>query len=302
MLNKVSPSTSHLRAIIFALTGFTMWVLADASMKVASEANLPPYEIIAFLGFVGVFFMVVKAVVTGSLNRLSTANPKKQIGRAVLSLMINLCNAVALKHIPLTMFYVTVFTAPIIISLLAALFLHEHLNRLRIVAIISGFVGVVIAINPFGNAGNADWIGYAAALTGVFFFAISTLWVRLMSQHETTDSLAFFTCLVELVVGSFLMIFHADPVSFKMFLILVVMGLFCVGGNILNYMALKHTTAATVSQFHYTQIIIGAIIGYFIWNEIPSLHLLFGTCIIISAGLVVIMNKPAAAIKPTTPF
>lgn len=298
----MNTSVSHIRAIFFAFTGFTLWVLSDTSMKMAGEANLPPYETLAFLGFFGVIFLLIRAAVTGTIRRLMTSKPRKQIGRALLSLIINLCNIIALKHIPLTMFYVTVFTAPIIISLLAVPLLHERLNRLRVIAVICGFVGVVIAINPLGKGNHGDWLGYGAALTGVFFFSLCTLWVRLMAQNETPDSLAFFSCLVEMIGGGIFMLIHTNPLTFNILIILIIMSLFCVMGNLFNYLALKHTTAATVSQFHYTQIIVGAIIGYYLWDEIPTFHLLIGTLLIIGSGLIVILNKPATNIGPTNPL
>jgi drug/metabolite transporter (DMT)-like permease len=49
--------------------------------------------------------------------------------------------------------------------------------------------------------------------------------------------------------------------------------------------AYKLAPAATVAPFHYSQIITGGLIGYFIWHDVPSLHLLIGAIIIIASGL-----------------
>jgi drug/metabolite transporter (DMT)-like permease len=65
------------------------------------------------------------------------------------------------------------------------------------------------------------------------------------------------------------------------------MGLFNVSGNLFNSIALRLTDAATVEQFHYTQIIAGALLGYLIWDEIPTQHLIVGAVIIIASGLYV---------------
>ena len=291
-------SVSYMRAIGLALAGFTLWVLSDASMKLASETVLPPYEIVAFLGFFGAGFMLLKAARNGQVRALWPQNPTRQTGRACLALAVNICNVVALKHIPLTIFYVTVFTAPIVISLLASFVLKEHLGRLRLITILTGFAGVVIAVNPFGQNAQGDWIGYAAALSGVVFFAASTLWLRVMTKSESADSLVFFTAFIEMIAGFALMLWHAEPLTLQLFFILMMMGVFCSAGNLCNFTALRYTTAATVSQFHYTQIGAGALIGYIIWHEIPTVNLIVGTIIIIVSGLAIAAQKPPSDHAP----
>lgn len=282
---------SHLKAIGFALLGFALWVFSDTSMKLAGESSLPPYEIVTFLGGFGVFFMVIRAASSGKIRELWPRSPQKQLGRALLALLINLCNALAFKHIPLTLFYVTVFTAPLMISVLASIFLHEKLDRLSTLAILAGFIGVVVAINPFNQTQGGDWIGYLSAFGGVLCFAATCLWLRVMTRSESPDSIAFFGCFVELVLGGVVLFFHAEPVSLKIFLILGLMGLFGVVGNVFNYLALKHTTAATVSQFHYTQIITGSLLGYLIWHEVPTWNLVLGAVVIMAAGFLVATRK-----------
>jgi len=58
---------------------------------------------------------------------------------------------VALRHLSLTMFYILVFTAPMVIALLSSVFLREGLTWRKGVAIVAGFAGVVIAVNPWGH-------------------------------------------------------------------------------------------------------------------------------------------------------
>src|SRR5215472_6381737 len=134
----MKPS-SHLRAIGFALAGFTSWVFGDTLMKLAGEADLPPYEVVAFLSFFGAVMMTVKGSMQGNLMALWPRRPRRQLARIVLSLGCSMANAVALKHLPLTLFYTAVFTAPMVIALLAVVFLREHLTPVKIIAVMAGF-------------------------------------------------------------------------------------------------------------------------------------------------------------------
>ena len=203
-------------------------------------------------------------------------------------------NAVALKHLPLTLFYAAVFTAPVIIALMAVVFLRERLTPVTIIAVVAGFAGVVVAINPLDSLTQGDWTGFAAAMVGVLCFSGSTVWLRRITQLETSDSIAFFTSVVGAVLCGGLMAWHAAPVGVFTLAILFAMAVFTLIGNLCNFTALRLTTAATVSQFHYTQIVAGSLLGFLIWHDVPALHTVLGAGIIIAAGLyIAAQGKPA---------
>jgi drug/metabolite transporter (DMT)-like permease len=276
---------SNLPAIGFAVAGFTSWVFSDTLMKIAGEADLPSHEVIAFLCLFSTAMLAVKGAAQGSVLALWPRRPGRQIGRTLLGLGCGLANTVALPHLPLTLFYAAVFTAPMVISLLAAAVLRERLTGVQIAAIVAGFAGVVVAIDPLGSLTEGDGIGYAAVFVGVLCFSGSAVWLRVITQSETADSIAFFSSVTGAVLCGGLTAWHAVPVSPSMLLILFVMAAFTLIGQLCNFTAMRLATAATVSQFHYTQIVAGAALGFLIWHEIPSLHTVIGAGIIIASGI-----------------
>lgn len=288
MINK---SVSSFRAVGLTVLGFTLWVLSDTCIKLAGESALPPYEILGFFGFFGAGFMLLRAAGMRRIRVLWPESPRAQIIRACLAVGSSICNIVALRHLPLASFYVTVFSAPMMIAILAALFLREYLRWPRIVAIIAGFLGVVIAVDPVGiaargNAAGGDWIGYAVASFSSVLFAANVTWLRVMARSESPDSIAFFNSLVQAFIGFGLMlVLPAAPVTPGLLGLLCVMGILSALGGLAVYSALKHITAATVSQFHYTQIVAGALIGYVVWHDVPAAHMWGGAAVIIVAGL-----------------
>jgi drug/metabolite transporter (DMT)-like permease len=182
-----------------------------------------------------------------------------------------------------------------VIALMAVVFLRERLTPAKIVAIIAGFAGVVVAIDPLDSLTQGDWTGYAAALFSVLCFSGSTVWLRLITQSETSDSIAFFTSVVGAVLCGALMAWHAVRVGPFTLLILFAMAVFTLIGNLCNFSALRLTTAATVSQFHYTQIVAGALLGFLIWHDVPALHTVLGAAIIIGSGLYIAARSPDTA-------
>lgn len=281
----MKSSISHLEAIGAALSGFTLWVLADTSIKLAGRSRLPAYEMVAFLGLFVVLFFAVFGVCRGQMRELWPKQAKRQFLRSCLDMGNNLCVVIALRHLPLTMFYILVFLAPIVSAILAAIFLQERLEWHKSSAIVAGFVGVIIAVNPLGAARQGDWIGYTAALSAVACFSSNMVWSRVIAQSESSQSLTFFSGLVMACFGLTAMLWRAAPVNLRLLEVLFAMSLFCALGNVCFFIALKHTTTATVSQYHYTQLITGALIGYFLFHERPTISMCIGGVLIAASAL-----------------
>jgi drug/metabolite transporter (DMT)-like permease len=281
----MKPAVSDLGAIGFALAGFTFWVLADSSIKLVGQSGLPPYEMVAFLGLFMAMFLGAYTLVRGNAQALRPHRLERQIVRACLDMANNVCVVIALRHLTLTMFYILVFTAPMVISLLSAVFLKEGLSWRKGAAIVVGFVGVVIAVDPLGSARQGDWIGFAACMICVACFSVNMVWSRVLTRTESPESLAFFSGLVTAAVGLALMLFHAAPLTVRLTAGLFAMGLFCAAGTLCFYIAVKHTSAANVSQYHYTQLLTGTLISFLVWHDKPGFFVLVGGSLILASGL-----------------
>ncbi len=276
---------SDFEAIGLALAGFTLWVLADSTIKLIGKSALPAYEVIAFLGLCIVACLTAYATIRGEVRLLRPRHPRLQTVRSCLDLGNNLCVVVALRHVPLTLFYILVFTSPMVITILAAIFLREGIEFRRGLAIIAGFAGVVIAVNPFGSSRPGDWIGYGACTVCVLCFSVNMVWSRVLTRTETPESLTLFSGIVMVIAGSSAMLWRAEPLTAHLLGALSATGLFCALGSICFFVALKHTSAANVSQYHYTQLVTGALIAYLVWHELPSPSMVIGGCLILASGL-----------------
>jgi drug/metabolite transporter (DMT)-like permease len=296
----LSRSVSHLRAIGFALVSFTFWVFTDTCMKVASEAGMPPYELMGLMGLSATLAMMALSAMRKETKKLRVRDWRPQALCAACSMVCTLSNAVALKHLPLTVFYIVVFTAPMVTAILAALFLKERLSPIKIMAVLAGFIGVLVAVNaPQTPSSTSDWIGYAAASTSVAAYSIWTIRMRGMTQSESLESIAFFSGMSLASVGLVWTFLDLHRITMAGIGLALLSGLFNLSGNLCNYKALKHTTAGNVLQIHYSQIITGAIMAYFIWGDVPTWGLSAGAIIIIGSGLVIAAQ--AHKTKPLPP-
>jgi drug/metabolite transporter (DMT)-like permease len=293
---------SDLGAIGFALAGFTFWVLADTSIKLVGQSGLPAYEMVAFLGLFMAIFLAVYAVVRGQAQTLRPKRLSLQLLRACLDMANNVCVVIALRHLTLTLFYILVFTAPMVIALLSAVFLREGLPWRKGAAIAAGFAGVVVAVHPWTSGREGDWIGFAACMVCVACFSVNMVWSRVLTRTEHPESLAFFSGLVTAAIGFGVMLVNpseaAGHLTAWLLAGLFAMGLFCALGTLCFYIAVKHTSAANVSQYHYTQLITGTLLSYLIWHTRPGIFVLMGGVLIFASGLYIAVA--ARGIVPLT--
>ena len=278
-------SISQFEAIGLALASYTLWVLADTSLKIAGASTLPAYEVIALVGLAEMVLLLGRALVTRKLKTLWPVRPVRQVLRSCLDLANNVCVVIALRHLPLALFYILIFFAPMVTTVLEAVFLTEPLHWKRVLAVLTGFAGVVVAVDPFGVARPSDWTGYLACLVCVTTFSINMVWSRLMTQTESSESLTFCSGAVMALVGGAAMLGHAAPFGARLVMILSATGLFCVVGSLTFFAALKYASAATVAQYHYSQLLTGAVLGYVIWRDKLSAHMVLGALFIIGAGV-----------------
>jgi drug/metabolite transporter (DMT)-like permease len=279
----MSERRSHI--IGLAVAGFTFWVLTDTTMKIVGRSRLSPLEILFFLGVVMCASLAAWTGLRGQLRILKPKRPKRQLVRSLLDLGNNICVVIALRHVSLTLFYILVFTSPMVITFLAVVVLGEDRDRRKMLAIVAGFAGVVIALDPWGGNAPGDWIGYAACMTCVACFSVNMVWSRVLTQTESPESLAFFSGMVMTAAGGAAMAVHLEPIGGLLLGQLVMMGVLCAAGTLCFYTAVKHTSASNVSQYHYTQLFTGAVMSYALWRELPTVWMVAGSVLIVGSGL-----------------
>lgn len=281
-----TQSVSHLGAIGLAFAAYTFWVFADTCLKIAGFSRLPGYELLAIVGFAEMVMLAAYGLCRRDLRGLWPRSPGRQVLRSCLDLGNNLCVVVALRHIPLALFYILVFFAPMVTVLLAAVFLDEPLDWRRGLAVFAGFCGVVVAVHPSRSGWHPGYaIGYLACLVCVLCFSANIVWSRVLTQAETPASMTFLSGLVTFAVGALLSLHHAEPFGPTLVLTLSATGLFGIGGSLCFFLALRHTATANVVQYHYTQLLTGAALAFLIWRERPTAFMWTGAVLIAAAGL-----------------
>jgi drug/metabolite transporter (DMT)-like permease len=118
-------------------------------------------------------------------------------------------------------------------------FLGERITPEKVLALLVGFGGVVIAVDPFSHAQRIDLIGLASCMVCVACFSVNMVWSRVLTRTEPPESLAFCSGVVTAMAGLALTSFHPHPLTPTLWLALGMMGVFCAAGTLSFYFAVK---------------------------------------------------------------
>lgn len=190
------------------------------------------------------------------------------------------------------------FSAPLITALLAALLLGEQIGPHRIGALIIGFLGVVIAMNP--TSGAFHWVALFPLICATTY-ALSQIIARRIGDRETTlttglYTIAFSSILMAPAGWTFNQLFSVGPEFHHLrwawpgpsavdALRLAFLGAVGMFGYMLLSRAYQITSASIVAPFDYSYLPFATFMAYLVWDEVPSRTTLFGMGLIIASGL-----------------
>ena len=193
-----------------------------------------------------------------------------------------------LMYLPFGELYSLLNLAPILITASGAFILSEKVGWRRWTAVILGFIGVMIVIKPHDLQ-----FGYAfiyPLISAIFIAQRDTITRKYLEKFDSLQ-VVFITSLSVTIFFSFGMLINFQPISFKIFIYILLSAIFVTIGYYFSVLTIKVANISSTSPFRYTIIIFGIILGYFIFNETPSINMIFGSILIISSGIFIIFRQ-----------
>ncbi len=258
------------------------FALMDVAMKHLA-GHLSTFQVSFFRGATSLPFILLWLVVAKRVHRIKPVRTKLHIVRALLTIGFLTMTVITLRELPLANAYAIFFVAPLLITLLSVPLLKEHVGIHRYSAVVVGFIGVLVMLNP--NAMGFMSLGVIAGLLATLGYSLGMILVRYMHRTETSESLMFFF-VVGITVGcGLLALFDWQSVRWSDTKWLVLLG---ISGAIAQYLlteAYRQAPPSVLSSFEYTAMIWAIGLGYLFWNELPGLWVLAGVAIVIASGV-----------------
>jgi drug/metabolite transporter (DMT)-like permease len=204
-----------------------------------------------------------------------------QLGRSVLLLLSTVCNFAALAYLPLADVAAIIFTAPVIVAVLAVVVLRERVSRARWLAIGAGFAGALLVVRPgVGSLNVGALLAFGCALS----YAAYQVTTRLVRESEPIVSLLY-GGLVGMLAFSLLAPFWWQPPTLRGWLVFALVGALGAAGHLLVIMALQRAEASRVSPFTYAQLVWAMIASFVAFGDVPTPWTVAGAIVIVASGL-----------------
>jgi drug/metabolite transporter (DMT)-like permease len=199
---------------------------------------------------------------------------------------------IAFSLMPLASAVAINFSAPLFTALVAILLLKEKVGFARWLALIVGFVGVLIVTNP---GAETFQIGAIFALANAMIYGSVTAAVRGMTATESAETLLMYQLLLITVFFSLLLPFGVAMPTVADAWLMLLNGLTNAIGQYWWTRALHLAPASAVTPFFYLSLLWAALLGYLVWGHVPTVGLLVGSAVVVGSGLFLLWRESVRA-------
>lgn len=294
----MASAADNRRGILFMLAAMTLFVCNDTLMKLAREVY-PPGQALSLRAAFAVVIGIALIFAVGEQDRIGMALQPRVLLRGVLESFSALLFGWSLGLLPLADITAINMASPLMIVVLAVLFRVESVGWRRTLALLVGFVGVLIVVRP----GAASFgIGAVVALVSTVFTAGRDLATRMIGPQVPSTVVALTTTvLVGLIGAGFGLTESWQPVWRVQSLYVLFASLLVTAGSFCIISAFRRTDVGVVSQYRYSVIVIAAALGYLVWGDLPDAVAFGGMALIVGSGLYTMHRqrvKPDSVLKP----
>jgi len=229
--------------------------------------------------------------------KLKKTHLKIHFFRTAFIFLAMLAFITSLRHLSLVIIYSVAFTAPLLLTIGANLFLGEKVGWRRYTAISIGFFGVIISLDPF-NETLSKYI-YLAFLAPLLV-SISWLIVRKYGQTENVYSFLIYGKFFLLIFSGVFLITNFASMNLNDFILNFTSGIIRGIALIFIINSARHLPSSLFAPTQYIQIFAGAIIGFIMFGDMPTVNNYIGNMLIVGAGLYIIVREITLSKKIVT--
>ena len=259
--------------------------------------NYPLGQVIFFRGFFGLVFYYFIIPKKRIKDFYFTKRPLLHLFRCFFGLAALLSIFTALRNLPLATVVSITFAAPIFTTIFSIFFLSEKVGYFRWLAVIVGFVGILIISEPGFSSLNIYYIFPVIFVLGMSYVAIS---IRQLSSTEPVWLISLFFSAAITIAGIFTIPFGWLMPSFIDLILLSMIGFFGGVANLWLSQSYKFSEVSLVTPLKYLALVFAIGFGYLIWQEIPSSKTLIGAALVITSSIIIFRREIILKKNPTT--
>ena len=278
--------SNNVKAILLTLIGSFFAVLMEALIRVAQyDSNV--YTIGFFRFFFGLI-IISPYLIKNKFNTYKTRNLKFYLLRGFFNLPMMIFGFGALVYVPFEQFKAMNFLSPIIVVLLSFIIFREKIFYFRILALIIGFIGMLIIIRPGIIEFN---IGTLMILISLTFWSFIIILSKFVSKDDSPITMVTYQYTIMTILALPLAVFFWQaPSLISLFYVFIA----AISGTILHLclaQSYKYAELSVTQPIWFSGLIFGSILGYFAFNETPDIWTWVGGIVVFSSVLVITYNE-----------
>lgn len=282
MFFKFSSLSSKTKGVIFIILSALSFTGMNTFVRLAGD--LPTMQKVFFRNFVAMIFAFAAMVKAGDSFKPKKGSVKYLLIRSAAGLAGVFGNFYALDKIELSNASMLNKMSPFFALIFFAIFIKEKVKPKQAVAIAVAFIGALFIIKP--TFGNADLLASLAGFAGGMAAGGAYTCVRWLGIKGENGKLIvlFFSVFSCVLTVPYLIFDYHYMTAFQWFALLMA-GVFAAGGQFAITAAYTHAPSREISVYDYSQIIFAAVVGFFVFGDIPDLWSFVGYFIIIAMAV-----------------
>ena len=250
--------------------------------------DYPIGQVLFFRGFFGIVFYFFVIPKERLHNFYKTKRPGLHMLRCVSGLIALVAIFIALRKLPLATVVSISFAAPIFTTIFSIFFLSEKVGIFRWLAVLVGFIGIIIITEPGISELNIYYIFPIIFCLGLSYVAIT---IRQLSSTEPVWLISFYFSLSITLLSLTTIPQGWLMPSINHLVLLSLIGIFGGVANLWLSQSYKYSEVSLVTPLKYLALVFAIIFGYYIWDEIPTFKTLVGASLVIISTLIIFRRE-----------
>ncbi len=292
----------NIRGSIFMTLAMLAFTLEDFTLKKATEF-IPLSQLLIICGILGSIFFISCSRYTREPIFYKDSFNKTLIVRSIFEIMGRIFYALAIAFMPITNAASILQATPLVVVLGAVIFLNEKVGWRRWTAILTGFIGVLMIIQP---GTNGFTIFSIFAVLGMIGFAGRDLATRMSPVGMSNYQLGSFGFYMVIIAGIILSVFNYiffpektiwETISFDAWIFVFANAIAGVSAYFCLTIAMRIGDVSFVTPFRYVRVLFAMFFGVVILGEQPNALVIIGSIIIVLSGIYIIMRRNQKNLK-----
>lgn len=299
-LDPVRNQGAPLQGIAFKVTSVCVFLLMSTLLK--ASADIPPGELVFFRSFFALVPILIFMRSRGPLvSGLKTRHPYRQAARGIVGTTSMLLGFLALTRLPLAEAITINYATPLMIVVVGALFAGEIVRLYRWSAVLVGLVGVGVIVTPqligVSSTDPGATLGVIAALAATVLGGFTALLVRQLVETDRSVTVVFYFSAIASIISLATVPFGWRMPTLEQAGLLVGAGFAGGIGQILLTESFRRADMSVVAPFEYASLVLSIIVGYFVFQDMPTISMVVGGLIVTGSGLFIIFREHSLGIN-----